>query len=139
MIRVVLFLFFCASNALSAQSHELTVSFEGATEYPTRIAYEILDEHGTTIQAGFLAVKDAKSTYVITAEIAQDPFAVQVYEDENSNSKLDRGFFNQPLEKYAFSNEAWAVLSKPEIKEMLVQPKGQSTRMRFKLKSVTDF
>lgn len=139
MTRVVLFLFLCVSTALSAQSHELTVSFEGATQYPTRIAYEILDEHGATIQAGFLAVKDAKSTYVITAKVSQNPFAVQVYEDENSNSKLDRGFFNQPLEKYAFSNEAWAVLSKPDIEEMLVQAKGQSTRMHFKLKSVTDF
>lgn len=139
MIRVVLFLLCFASVTLSAQPHELTVSFEGATKYPARIAYEIVDQNGAQVKAGFLTVEGPKSTYAIEAEVAGNPFAVQVYEDANNNSKLDLGFFGQPLEKYAFSNDAWAVLSKPDIKEMLIQPEGKGTQMHFKLKSVTDF
>jgi len=139
MMRVLFFWICCASAALNAQTHELLVSFEGASKYPTRIAYEILDKEGVSIQVGFFEIENEIAIYTIDAGVAEKAFAVQVYEDANNNSKLDRGFFGQPVEKYAFSNDAWAVLSKPDIKEMIVQPMGKGTRMHFVLKSVTDF
>lgn len=139
MIRALFISIFCACATLSGQTYDLLVSFGGASKYPTRVAYEVLGKGGTSIQTGFLEVENATSIYTIRAEVGTNPFAVQVYEDANANSKLDRGFFSQPLEKYAFSNEAWAVLSKPEMKQMLVQPVGKSKRMHFTLKSVTDF
>jgi uncharacterized protein (DUF2141 family) len=62
-----------------------------------------------------------------------------VYEDANRNSQMDRGWFTQPLEKYAFSNNAWVTLSKPDLADMLVPRTGTKTRMVLTFKSVTDF
>ena len=60
-------------------------------------------------------------------------------EDANGNSKMDRGWFTQPLEKYAFSNDAWETLAKPDLQSMLIPKTGDKTRINLTLKSVTDF
>lgn len=117
--------------------HTLVLSAQGASTYPTRLAYEVLNEKGTSLTAGYvdlLSDKDKKEVRLALPE----KFALQVYEDANRNGTMDLGFFRQPLEKYAFSNQAWAILAKPDLEEMLVPRQGDRTEVTLVLKKVTD-
>lgn len=136
----ILFLFlFCLGGQLTfAQTHVIEMSFAGASKYPTRIAYEVQNDQGEILKQGFFNVADAKTAYRVALDVSEK-FAVQIYEDANENSKMDRGWFTQPLEKYAFSNDAWETLSKPDLQSMLVPKTGEKTRIDLTLKSVTDF
>ncbi len=127
-----------AANFALGQSHEIAMKFHGASNYPARIAYEVLNFDEESITVGYIDVQDEHTVYEIAVDVGER-FAVQIYEDANGNSKLDRGLFTQPLEKYAFSNDAWQALSKPEVDEMLVQRTGVKTFLTFTLKSVSDF
>jgi uncharacterized protein (DUF2141 family) len=120
------------------QSHSIAMKFQGASAYPARMAYEVLNADAKPITAGYIEVQDEHTVYEIAVDVGER-FAVQIYEDANRNSKLDRGLFTQPLEKYAFSNDAWQALSKPEVEKMLVQRTGLKTLLTFTLKSVADF
>ena len=139
MIRIVCFLC-CAlvANLALGQNHNIAMKFQGASKYPARIAYEVLNSDAVSIATGFIHVQDENTFYEIAVDISER-FAVQIYEDANGNSKLDRGLFTQPLEKYAFSNNAWQAFSKPEVGEMFVQRTGLKTLLTFTLKSVTNF
>lgn len=138
-MRILLLFLFCLGAQFTfAQSHVIEMSFAGASKYPTRIAYEVQNDQGEILKQGFFKVVDAKSTYRVALEVSEK-FAVQIYEDANGNSKMDRGWFTQPLEKYAFSNDAWETLAKPDLQNMLVHKTGEKTRINLTLKSVTDF
>ncbi len=139
MIRIAFSLLFAfAANTCIGQSHSIAMQFKGVSEYPARIAYEVLNSDAKAITAGYVEVQEKQTVYEILVDVGEQ-FAVQIYEDANPHSILDRGFFTQPLEKYAFSNDAWQALSKPDVDEMLVQKTGEKTRLTFTLKSVTDF
>ena len=114
------------------------ISASNASTYPARLAYEVIDDRGKSLKVGYVELKSSQQKVSITLELTP-VFGVQVYEDANRNSKMDRGIFTQPKERYAFSNGAWTTLGKPDIKEMLVKKTGTSTHVHFQLKSVTDF
>lgn len=139
MIQTV-FLLCCtlAANAVLGQNHNIAMKIQGASKYPARIAYEVLNFDAVSIAVGFIDVQDEYTFYEIAVDVSE-LFAVQIYEDANGNSKLDRGLFTQPLEKYAFSNNVWQAFSKPEVGEMFVQKTGLKTLLTFTLKSVTNF
>ena len=124
MIRRTLTLLCICTLSFSAKAQLLSLSASGASSYPCSLAYEILDQDGVSIQTGFVEVNSSSDQVNIDVQLS-DRFAVQVYEDENRNQKLDRGFFTQPLEVYGFSNDAWTAFSKPSIEEMLVSSKGR--------------
>ena len=131
--------FFCSFLSLQAQEkYSLLISASNASIYPTRLAYEVIDDRGNSLKVGYVELKSSQQKVSITLELTP-VFGVQVYEDANRNSKMDRGIFTQPKERYAFSNGAWTTLGKPDIKEMLVKKTGTSTHVHFQLKSVTDF
>lgn len=131
--------FFCSFLSLQAQEKcSLLISASNASIYPTRLAYEVIDDRGKSLKVGYVELKSSQQKVSITLELTP-VFGVQVYEDANRNSKMDRGIFTQPKERYAFSNDAWTTLGKPNIKEMLVKKTGTSTHVHFQLKSVTDF
>lgn len=127
----------CTTWVSAQEMHTLVLSAQGASTYPTRLAYEVLNEKGTSLTAGYvdlLSDKDKKEVRLALPE----KFALQVYEDANRNGTMDLGFFRQPLEKYAFSNQAWAILAKPDLEEMLVPRQGDRTEVTLVLKKVTD-
>lgn len=131
--------FFCSFLSLQAQEKcSLLISASNASIYPTRLAYEVIDDRGNSLKVGYIELKSSQQKVSITLELTP-VFGVQVYEDANRNSKMDRGIFTQPKERYAFSNAAWTTLGKPKIEEMLVKKTGTSTHVHFQLKSVTDF
>lgn len=138
MRRALTIVCFCFSVFLGAQTHVIAMKFSGASTYPTRVAYEVQNDKGEVLRQDFLEVKSPQSIYEVALSVS-NRFAVLIYEDANANSEMDRGWFTQPLEKYAFSNEAWTTLSKPDLQEMLVPKTGNKTSIHFILKSVTDF
>ncbi|HCP41643.1 MAG TPA: hypothetical protein DIT65_07600 [Cryomorphaceae bacterium] len=133
----VLFLFLLGTFTFG-QSHTIEMCFSDASQYPTRVAYEVQNDKGIILKQGFLEVVSA-SEYCEVLLAVSKKFAVLVYEDANRNSQMDRGWFAQPLEKYAFSNNAWATLSKPDLEDMLISRTGAKTRVTLTFKSVTDF
>lgn len=132
-------LFICLfSSQMKAQETGLKLYVSGAENYPTVLAYDILDQNGTRIKAGFSSLKDARTPVVIPVPLPKR-FGVVIYEDVNRNKTLDMGLFGQPTELYAFSNDAWVFLGRPEHKETLVYSKEGWTPLRMTLKSVMDF
>ena len=140
MKTVLVFAFlFCGFLCTHAQHKDhLMISAANASNYPARLAYEVIDDRGKSLKVGFIELNSAQHKVSITMELTST-FGIQVYEDANRNGKMDRGIFTQPKERYAFSNAAWITLGKPDIEEMLVKKTGTSTQVHFQLKSVTDF
>lgn len=118
-------------NALWAQK-SLHLIAKGLDNYPSVVAYEVLDERGISLVADFIEVKQQDAPFVIQGNFPER-IAIQAYEDANNNRKMDRGFFGQPTEKYAFSNSAWSFLSKPNLDEQLITlGKGDTVVLQFK-------
>jgi uncharacterized protein (DUF2141 family) len=44
-------------------------------------------------------------------------YTLALYLDKNKNNRLDKGLFGQPLEPYAFSNNARASFSEPSVED----------------------
>lgn len=133
---VLLFLFFGVKS--SAQSQGLLLVVKGADQYPTTLAYDILDADGNRIIAGFAPLTDA-NTPVWVPVVLPPTFGVVIYEDVNGNKELDMGFFGQPTELYGFSNDAWKFLGRPENGELLLEKKSAVMRLELQLKSVMDY
>ncbi len=102
MIRTV-FSLCCAlaANFALGQSHEIAMKFHGASNYPARIAYEVLNFDEESITAGYIDVQDEHTVYEIAVDVGER-FAVQIYEDANGNSKLDRGSVHATFRKIRF-------------------------------------
>jgi len=135
MMRTLVILLVLLCSWTFAQEKELVLSASGATSYPCSLAFEILAEDGAVVRAGFVELESPRAQAVITAKLPSK-IAVQVYEDENRNQKLDRGFFTQPLEHYGFSKDAWSPLSKPSLEEMLIDVTGHRSRLHINLRHV---
>ena len=111
--KKILLIFACWASTLAAQEKGgLYFTCAAAEQYPTRIAYEVLDANEERITVGFEDIKSSRDTVHVDVQLPER-FMVQVYEDANRNDKLDRGLFTQPLERYDFSNKAWVFLGKP--------------------------
>lgn len=60
-------------------------------------------------------------------------YAVSVFHDENSNSKLDKNFLGIPKEGYGFSNNAKATLSVPSFDDAKFKVSTQTTHLKIKM------
>jgi uncharacterized protein (DUF2141 family) len=54
---------------------------------------------------------------VYLGDHAPGTYTLAVYLDANKNAKLDKGGLGQPLEPYAFSNNARALFSAPDVED----------------------
>lgn len=137
-IKILLLFWACAASTLAAQEQAgLYFTCASAAQYPTRIAYEVLDPDEERLAVGFEDIKSSRDTVYVALQLPER-FMVQVYEDANRNDKLDRGLFTQPLERYDFSNKAWVFLGKPDAADALVKRQGPVHYMHFELKDVLD-
>jgi len=136
--KKILLIFACWASTLAAQEKGgLYFTCAAAEQYPTRIAYEVLDANEERITVGFEDIKSSRDTVHVDVQLPER-FMVQVYEDANRNDKLDRGLFTQPLERYDFSNKAWVFLGKPDVADALVKRQGPAHYLHFELKDVLD-
>ena len=137
-IKTFLLFWACAASTLVAQEQGgLYFTCASAAQYPTRIAYEVLDPNEERLAVGFEDIRSSRDTVYVALQLPER-FMVQVYEDANRNDKLDRGLFTQPLERYDFSNKAWVFLGKPDAADALVKRQGPVHYMHFELKDVLD-
>tara|TARA_Y100000385_G_scaffold178550_1_gene184546 strand:+ start:882 stop:1307 length:426 start_codon:yes stop_codon:yes gene_type:complete len=136
--KKILLIFACWASTLAAQEKPgLYFTCAEAEQYPTRIAYEILDAKEQRLAVGFVDMQSPVDTLYVDVKLPER-FMVQVYEDANRNDKLDRGLLTQPLERYDFSNEAWVFLGKPDLEDALVHRQGVAHYLHFQLKDVLD-
>jgi uncharacterized protein (DUF2141 family) len=61
-------------------------------------------------------------------------YAVQVFQDENDNPKIDRNFLGLPTEGMGFSNDAPFRFGPPTFKDaaIIVGPNGAQTELRLR-------
>ena len=57
----------------------------------------------------------AGQTIVTLENITPGTYAIQLFQDLNSNGKMDTGFLGVPKEPYGFSRDAKPILSKPDF------------------------
>jgi uncharacterized protein (DUF2141 family) len=60
-------------------------------------------------------------------------YTLAVYLDLNKNNKLDKGIFGQPIEPYAFSNNARSPFSEPSPKDQSFQHPKEKQMLRVNL------
>jgi uncharacterized protein (DUF2141 family) len=60
-------------------------------------------------------------------------YTLAVYMDVNKNNKLDKGILGQPLEPYAFSNNARSTFSAPRVEEQAFQHPKEKQVLQVKL------
>jgi uncharacterized protein (DUF2141 family) len=60
-------------------------------------------------------------------------YTLAVYLDVNKNNKLDKGILGQPLEPYAFSNNARSTFSAPGVGEQAFQHPKEKQVLQVKL------
>jgi len=66
-------------------------------------------------------------------EIPNGIYAISVFHDENSNSKLDKNFLGIPKEGYGFSNNAKAILSTPSFDKVKFKVSMQTVNLKIKM------
>ena len=128
-------LFICLPWAMQAQG-ELQIAPVSLDQYPSQIGVEVFDRGGVSLFKGFFSIKSVGDVVQVPGNFPEI-VAIQSYEDANGNKEMDRGFFGQPTEKYAFSNGAWKFLGKPDLDVQLISIR-ENPVVRLTYKWVTE-
>ena len=59
-------------------------------------------------------------------------YTIALYMDQNKNNRLDKGLLGQPLEPYAFSNNARASFSEPALEDQRFKHPGGTQVVRVR-------
>jgi uncharacterized protein (DUF2141 family) len=71
---------------------------------------------GKPLKELVIPVASSKKEQVLNLGIWKEgSYTLALYLDKNKNNRLDKGLFGQPLEPYAFSNNARASFSEPPV------------------------
>ena len=71
---------------------------------------------GKPLKELVILVASSKKEQVLNLGIWKEgSYTLALYLDKNKNNRLDKGLFGQPLEPYAFSNNARASFSEPPV------------------------
>ncbi len=86
----------------------------------------LYDEHGyRTENAKPVASADAPAvegeTVIVLRDVPPGTYAIETYQDINSNDKMDTTWVGLPLEPYGFSRDARPFLSKPSFSKVKFQ------------------
>ena len=73
-------------------------------------------------------------TVVIVKGVAPGHYAAQLFHDENSNDKMDRGLFGIPKEGFAFSRDAPIRTSPPKWTDAEFAVAGPAQAMQVKMR-----
>ncbi len=72
----------------------------------------------------------------ITVEVPPGTYAVQAYQDEDSNGELTLNFLGLPIEPMGFSNNPTVRLSAPRFRDCAVQIGAMGGRVEIALKKL---
>lgn len=76
---------------------------------------ESFPKQDARIEGKFVSVEEAKAGVSFTLE--PGTYAIGIYHDLNSNNELDKGAFGMPSEPYAFSNNKYASMGRPDYEK----------------------
>lgn len=103
-----------------AQNSKLTISIEKIKKQTGQVMVGLYNSEANFLDKAVLGkiVKVTGSTIVVEFEnVPKGEYAVSLYHDENSNGKLDTGWFGVPSEDYACSNNAKGIMGPPKYSD----------------------
>jgi uncharacterized protein (DUF2141 family) len=101
-----------AQPTASLEIHVRNVSPRGGL-----VRLGLYDAAGYPDDKGPVAAADVPATrgetVIVLKNLAPGTYAIEAYQDTNSNDRMDKSWIGLPLEPYGFSRDARPVLSKP--------------------------
>ena len=114
----LLFAIFFSVTALCAQSHRLTLDVVGMKEKKGNLLISVYDSAEDYLKKPVktLTTPADALTKRVVLELESGTYAVVIYQDLNSNGKVDRNFFRLPTEPCGFSRDARPKMGPPRYK-----------------------
>ena len=131
----LLFAIFFSVTALCAQSHRLTLDVVGMKEKKGNLlisVYNSAEDYLKKPVKTLTTPADALTKRVVL-ELDSGTYAVVIYQDLNSNGKVDRNFFRLPTEPCGFSRDARPKMGPPRYKPASFSL-NEDTEIRIKIK-----
>ena len=131
----LLFTIFFSVTALCAQSHRLTLDVVGMKEKKGNLlisVYSSAEDYLKKPVKTLTTPVDALTKRVVL-ELESGTYAVVIYQDLNSNGKVDRNFFRLPTEPCGFSRDARPKMGPPRYKPASFTL-SEDTEMSIKLR-----
>ena len=131
----LLFATFFSITALCAQSHRLTLDVVGMKEKKGNLlisVYNSAEDYLKKPVKTLTTPADALTKRVVL-ELDSGTYAVVIYQDLNSNGKVDRNFFRLPTEPCGFSRDARPKMGPPRYKPASFSL-NEDTEIRIKIK-----
>ena len=131
----LLFAIFFSVTALCAQSYRLTLDVVGMKEKKGNLLISVYSSAEDYLKKPIKTLTtpvDALSKRVVI-DLETGTYAVVIYQDLNSNGKVDRNFFRLPTEPCGFSRDARPKMGPPRYKPASFSL-NEDTEMRIKIK-----
>ena len=131
----LLFAIFFSVTALCAQSYRLTLDVVGMKEKKGNLLISVYSSAEDYLKKPIKTLTtpvDALTKRVVI-ELETGTYAVVIYQDLNSNGKVDRNFFRLPTEPCGFSRDARPKMGPPHYKPASFTL-NEDTEMRIKIK-----
>ncbi|MDG1252495.1 MAG: DUF2141 domain-containing protein [Schleiferiaceae bacterium] len=134
-MRYLLFgLFLLFASILRGQSTPMVfrVSAPEVRQLPSGAQWMVSlhDAAGNLIKQFPFSAKSLNQDLAIPAQ-KFGSYTASFYLDLNANNSLDKGLFGQPLEPYAFSNQARNMFSRPSLESQRFEFNGQPITVKL--------
>ena len=120
MIKIITTITFFISSLMSAQNVNLTVSVSGLKNDAGSVKVGLYNSEGaflkTTYKSVASEIKNNQATVTFIG-IPKGEYGISVFQDENSNGKLDKNMMGIPSEDYACSNNAKGFMGPPKYSD----------------------
>lgn len=125
-----------ASAAVSASAADLSFEVTGHQPAGGKLRAALFSDSASFLEAPLKTVEVAASdvSIVVFRDLQVGTYAVTVYQDNNSNNRLDRGLFNIPTEPYGFSRDARGDGGPPKFRDAQIELREPSAKFTVKLR-----
>lgn len=134
-MKLLMSAFAVVSFASIADAADITVAVQGIRNDHGQIMVAVCDEqHFLGNDCHNARAKAQVGVVAVTiADIAPGHYAVQVYHDENGNSRLDKNFLGIPTEAIGFSRDAHGNMGPPKFADAEVPVPNEPINVDVKL------
>jgi uncharacterized protein (DUF2141 family) len=119
MKRVLIAAVLLVVSATSFGQKKLTIIVDGIEEVKGSLFIGIYNSGSTFLKKTYRGAKIDVTGKVeeLSLELPAGEYAISLFQDLNDNSKLDKGLFGIPTEKYGFSNNASGFMGAPSFEK----------------------
>ncbi|MDR1181910.1 MAG: DUF2141 domain-containing protein [Bacteroidales bacterium] len=106
-------------SATSFGQKKLTIVVDGIEEVKGSLFVGIYNSGSTFLKETYRGAKVGVTGEVeeLSLELPDGEYAISLFQDLNDNSKLDKGAFGIPTEKYGFSNNTEGFMGAPSFEK----------------------